>query len=89
MLTFETADAPPLGLYNFIQKKLNFGVLAKYFDLGNGVFGNWDNGVHKEHTLGPVTLPCYDQGFPLVFSPWSVKSGVVVGGVFLEETPRR
>ena len=48
-VSFDSAWAPPINLYNFLQSK-NFVVYATYYEPGMGFAGVYSNGENREYT---------------------------------------
>ena len=48
-VSFDSAWAPPINLYNFLQSK-NFVVYATYYEPGMGFAGVYSNGENREYS---------------------------------------
>ena len=63
LVSFSTAWAPPVGVYNRLCE-LGFDVLATYAEQGMGFAGYWHNGDDTELSLTGVNVPDENNDYP-------------------------
>ena len=63
LVSFQTAWAPPFGVYQRLVE-LGFDVLATYAEQGMGFAGYWENGFDIDVPLSEVLVPADDGDYP-------------------------
>jgi hypothetical protein len=63
LVSFQTAWAPPIGIFDKLRR-LGFDVLATYVEQGMGYAGVWQNGEDKEVLLSGLNEPNENGEYP-------------------------